>query len=109
MLFLPRQARDKHKENSKKDRFVAGTDRNSPLQSLSDFVLSYPVGAAEGEPSPTGQDAAVDGLTVGDASAMWQQAEQVAARSSHTIAQQMVANALVAEVVSRLNAVMDDE
>jgi hypothetical protein len=109
MLFLPRQARDKHRENSKKDRFVAGTDRNSPLQSLSDFVLSYPVGAAEGEPSPTGQDAAVGGLTVGDASAMWQQAEQVAARSSHTIAQQMVANALVAEVVSRLNAVMDDE
>ena len=51
----------------------------------------------------------MDGLTVGDASAMWQQAEQVAARSSHTIAQQMVANALVAEVVSRLNAVMDDE
>ena len=24
MMVLPRQARDKHKENSKKDRFVAG-------------------------------------------------------------------------------------
>eukprot|EP01046_Picozoa_sp_COSAG06_P016425 COSAG06_NODE_1087_length_10749_cov_1130.191174_7_plen_60_part_00 len=30
MIFLPRQARDKHRENSKTDRFLVG-DHDAPL------------------------------------------------------------------------------
>jgi hypothetical protein len=34
MISLPRQARDKHRENSKKDRFVAGDKQPFPTFAL---------------------------------------------------------------------------
>jgi len=91
----------------------AGTDCSSALQSLSDHVLSYPVAEDGGPvggvtPTTTTSDNLVEQQLEG-AAAMRQQLDHVAAMGSRAIAQQMVANALVAEVVDRLKDVMDAE
>lgn len=92
---------------------TAGTDCSSALQSLSDYVLTYPVdedGGSDGGVAATtisGENRLEQQLE--GAAAMRQQMDHVAAMGSRAIAQQMVANALVAEVIDRLKAVMDAE
>lgn len=91
----------------------AGTDRNSALQSLSDHVLSY----ANDADSDSGTGTVAGTFTNNDslqqrpegATAMRQQMDHVGAMGSCAIAQQMVVNALVAELVDRLKNIIDAE
>lgn len=84
-----------------------GTDRNSPLQSLSDHVISYPVDDDEFRAVPLTRSDVAFGEN--QAEAMRAQAETVVVGSSRVIAQQMVANAVVAELVHRVNKITEDE
>ena len=86
----------------------AGTDCNSALQNLSDYVLSYPVEVDDNSDCGYTSGELSEGQFAGSA-AMRQQMKHVAAMGSRTIAQQMVINALVAEVIDRLEKVMDAE
>ena len=90
---------------------TAGTDRSSALQSLSDYVLSYAVdedGGSDGAATTIAGENPLEQQLEGTA-AMRQQMDHAAAMGSRAIAQQMVTNALVAEVIDRLKEVMDAE
>lgn len=89
---------------------AAGTDCNSALQNMSDYVLSYPVDSGSGgSPATTTSSESLFDQQLGSAAAMRQQMDHVATMGSRAIAQQMVTNALVAEVIDRLKEVMDAE